>query len=272
MSRTLKLTFLGTGSSGGVPRVGGDWGACDPDEPRNRRLRCSVLVEVFGSAKDRPTRILIDTSPDLREQLLAARVDALDAIVFTHDHADQTHGIDDVRPLAYRMRRRIPAFMDAETERTLEEKFRYVFRGQGGYPPILDLQPLILPGEAFMIDGPGGPVDMLPIRQVHGAIVSLGFRIGDLAYCNDVNAFPEGAFAALQGVDTFIVDSLRYAPHASHAHLEQSLEWSRMIGARRCILTNLHVDMDYQTLKAELPAHVEPAYDGMTIELGFPDP
>lgn len=270
MSRILTLTFLGTGSSGGVPRVGGDWGACDPNEPRNHRLRCSVLVEVSDTTSDRPTRILIDTSPDLRQQLLAAQTDAIDGIVFSHDHADQTHGIDDIRPLVYRMRQRIPAYMDVETHGSLEPKFRYVFRGEGGYPPILDLKPLISPGESFSIEGPSGAVDVLPLRQIHGAIVSLGFRIGNLAYCNDVNALPEESLQALRGIDVFIVDALRYAPHASHAHLEQSLEWSREIGARRTIITNLHVDMDYQTLTNELPSGVEPAYDGFTVELGYP--
>lgn len=274
MSRRLRLTLLGTGSSGGVPRVGGDWGACDPNEPRNRRQRCSALVEVFPESPakgNRPTRVLIDTSPDLREQLLKHNVDALDAVIFSHDHADQTHGIDDIRPLAYKMRRQIPAYLDTETRETLEPKFHYIFWGQGGYPPILGLQPVILPGEPFIVDGPGGSVEFLPLRQQHGAIVSLGFRIGDLAYCNDINAFPDSSIAALKGVDTFIVDALRYAPHASHAHLEQSLEWSRIIGARRCILTNLHVDMDYQTLRDELPEDVEPAYDGMAVDLSYPD-
>lgn len=252
-----------------MPRVGGDWGACDPNEPRNFRLRCSVIVELDGGSGERPTRVLIDTSPDLRTQLLATGTTALDGLIFTHDHADQTHGIDDLRPLVYRMGKRIPTFMDQETASSLETKFRYVFEGQGGYPPILDLQDLIKPEKVFAIDGPGGRMEILPIRQVHGAIVSLGFRIGGLAYCNDVNALPCESLAALEGIDTFIVDALRYAPHGSHAHLEQSLEWRKMVGARHTILTNLHVDMDYQALLKTLPSDVVPAYDGMAVALPY---
>ncbi len=269
MTHKLTATLLGTGSSGGVPRVGGDWGDCDPDEPKNRRLRCSLLVALQSARAVDPTQVLIDTAPDLREQFLTAEVKRLDGVVFSHDHADQTHGIDDLRAIVYRMRKRLPAYLDQETSSSLLSKFRYVFEGEGGYPPILQAQDLISPGHAFRVDGPAGQLEILPLRQIHGSIVSLGFRIGPLAYCNDVSALPHDTMEQLRCVDTFIVDALRHTPHPSHAHLDLALEWAREIGARRTILTNLHVDMDYQTLVRDLPASVEPAYDGLTVELGY---
>lgn len=265
MSRELKVTLLGTGSSGGVPRIGNDWGVCDPDEPRNRRMRCSVLVEAFAEGAKRPTRVLIDTSPDLREQMLMTRTDALDAVVFTHDHADQTHGIDDVRVFAIRARRQLAAYMDAPTKASLASKFHYCFEGTGGYPAILALQPLIEPGNAFMIDGPGGEIEFLPVEQEHGRIRSLGFRVGPIAYCNDVSDLPPESISMLEGSDVFIVDALRYEPHPTHAHLEKSLGWAVQIGAKETILTNLHVDMDYRTLLGQLPDGVRPGHDGLSV-------
>jgi len=261
--RQLKFTLLGTGSSGGVPRVGGDWGACDPSEPKNRRRRCSALVETWSerdpSAK---TIVLIDTSPDLREQLLDAEVKRLDAILFTHDHADQTHGIDDVRALAIRNRAQIKAYLDAPTHATLFPKFRYAFEGQGGYPAIIDQQAFIEPYKPFSISGPGGALEVLALDQEHGRIRSLGFRIGDIAYCNDLNALPPQSLDTLQDLDLLIIDALRYTPHPSHAHLEQTLRWIELLKPARAMLTNLHVDFDYRTLREELPEGVEPAYDG----------
>ena len=263
--RKIKITLLGTGSSGGVPRVGGDWGACDPSEPKNRRRRCSALVETWDSrAPDEKTIVLIDTSPDLREQLLDADVKRLDAILFTHDHADQTHGIDDVRALAIRNRAQVKAYMDASTHTTLYPKFRYVFEGHGGYPPIIDVQPQIASYQPFTIQGQGTALRCLPLEQEHGRITSLGFRFGDIAYCNDLNNFPDQTLDQLGGLDLLIIDALRYTPHPSHAHLERTLEWISELKPKRAVLTNLHVDFDYQTLKAELPGGVEPAYDGWT--------
>ena len=267
MTGVLNVTLLGTGSSGGVPRVGNDWGACDPAHPRNRRRRCGILVEQNATGADRPTQVLVDTSPDLREQLLSVNLTACDSVLFTHDHADQTHGIDDVRVLAYRMRRQIPAYMDAETRATLFPKFRYVFEGESGYPPILKLQPLLEVGELFEIDGPGGLIAALPLRQLHGRIVSLGYRFGAFAYCNDVHEMPDETLEALSGLDTLVVDALRYAPHPSHAHVDTALAWIEHLRPRRAILTNLHVDLDYETLKRELPGGVEPGYDGMTLTI-----
>ncbi len=265
----LKATLLGTGSSGGVPRIGGDWGACDPAEPRNRRSRCSILVESRRNSATDSTAVLVDTSPDLREQLLRADVKRLDAVLITHDHADQTHGLDDLRALALRMRRRMPIHMDEPTSVSLTQKFAYCFEGAGGYPSILDQQPLIEPFSPFAVSGPGGAISVLPVIQRHGRIDSLGFRFGPLAYCNDTNHLPERSLAALEGVEILIVDALRYTPHPTHAHVEQALAWIERIKPERAILTNLHVDLDYRTLKGELPRNVEPAYDGMVVEASY---
>ena len=267
MTDRLRATLLGTGSSGGVPRIGNDWGVCDPNEPRNRRRRCSLLVERIAQDRDEaPTRFLIDTAPDLREQLLDAGISALDAVVFTHDHADQTHGFDDLRVVAYRMRQRLPVYMDAPTAETLVAKFNYAFEGKGGYPSIVDRQAFIEPGKAFAVDGASGAIECLPLELVHGSIRSLGFRMGRLAYCNDVNMIPEDSLALLHGLDVLIIDALRYTPHPSHAHLEQTLQWIEHLQPKQAVLTNLHVDMDYQTLCAELPAGIVPGFDGMQVE------
>ncbi|NQY41392.1 MAG: MBL fold metallo-hydrolase [Henriciella sp.] len=269
-TRRIKFTLLGTGSSGGVPRVGGDWGACDPHEPKNRRTRCSALVEAWDIADpEAVTTVLIDTSPDMREQLLAAKVTRLDAVVFTHDHADQTHGIDDVRALAIRNRAQVKAYMDVATSKTLVAKFKYVFHGENGYPPIYDLQPFLSPYEPFEVSGPGGSIELTPLDQEHGYIRSLGFRIGDVAYCNDLNGFPEDTLEALEGLDVLMIDALRYIPHPSHAHLGQTLEWVKKLRPRKTVLTNLHIDLDYKTLLGELPDGVIPGFDGWACEVEF---
>ena len=266
MSPSARFTFLGTGSSGGVPRVGNDWGACDPNEPKNRRRRCCALVDLGDPSRpDECTRILIDSSPDLREQLLDQEVRHLDALVYTHDHADQSHGIDDVRALALRMQRTIPTYMDQPTAQSLTTRFEYCFKGKGGYPPILDLQPLIEPDEPFEVPGRGGAVTILPIEQLHGRIRSLGFRMGNLAYCNDLHDFPPGSLEKLEGVELLVLDALRYTPHPSHAHLNRALEWIEAIGPAQAWLTNLHVDLDYATLLKELPDNVKPAHDGLAV-------
>ena len=263
--RHFKFTLLGTGSSGGVPRVGGDWGACDPSEPKNRRTRCSALVETW-TTPDARTTILIDTSPDMREQLLSAEVTRIDAVLFTHDHADQTHGIDDIRALAIRNRAQVAAFMDEATSQTLLPKFRYVFEGDKGYPPIYRLQPYVSAYDPVSVDGPGGVIETLPLEQEHGKINSLGFRFGNLAYCNDVNGLPKRTLEHLQGLDVLVLDALRYTPHPSHANLDQALEWISELKPRRAVLTNLHVDLDYQTLDDTLPKGVEPGFDGWAYE------
>ncbi len=266
MKDEFVFRLLGTGSSGGVPRIGNIWGDCDPSEPRNRRTRgCALITRNSGQGK---TRVLIDTSPDIRSQLLAACVNHLDAIVYTHDHADQTHGIDDVRALALKMGKAIPTYMDDDTRQSLLDKFRYCFEGKGIYPAILDLQPPLIPGCEIRIDGAGGDIGLLPLDQEHGPIRSLGFRMGALAYCNDVSALPDDTLSRLKGVDILVLDALRHSPHPTHAHLEQALEWASEIGAKRTVLTNMHIDLDYRTLLAELPEGVEPGYDGMEIAFG----
>ena len=283
----LRFTILGCGSSGGVPRLGGLWGRCDPGNPKNRRRRCSLLVERLAGG--RATRVLIDTSPDLRAQLLDAGVGLLDGVVYTHSHADHMHGIDDLRMIVFnrataraeasgrritdmprdeaaRMWRaaRVPVWADAATREVLLARFGYAFVQPEGspYPPILDLNPIA--GE-ISVPGEAGPVTLAPFRVRHGAMEALGFRIGDLAYLPDVSEIPDSALPALQGLDCWILDALRHDPHPTHFHLARSLDWIERMAPRRAILTNLHIDLDHDALAAETPAHVTPAHDGMTV-------
>ena len=265
----LKVTILGCGSSGGVPRAGNDWGACDPKEPKNRRSRCSILVQQMNAAGS--TDVVVDTSPDFREQMLATGVRRLDAALFTHDHADQSHGIDDLRGYTFLMRRRIDVYFDEPTADTLTARFGYCFATPAGsqYPPILSANLITRPFKRFTVDGPGGALEVQPFDQEHGQTRSLGFRFGPIAYTSDCNGLPEESFRALDGVECWIVDALRYTPHPSHAHLDMTLDWIKRVRPKRAVLTNLHIDLDYRTLKDTLPAGVEPAYDGMVIEAGL---
>lgn len=265
MSGVLEVTVLGCGSSGGVPRADGDWGVCDPAEPKNRRTRCSLLVRRKGEGAE--TTVMVDTSPDFREQAIAAKVQRLDGVLFSHDHADQTHGIDDVRAFFIRQRARIPAWMDAVTRDSLTKKFGYIFNNTGGYPAILDARDLPPYGQAFQIDGPSGAIPVNSFDMEHGAIRCVGYRFGRVAYSPDVNGLPEEAYAALADLDVWIVDALRHTPHPTHAHLAQTLEWIARVKPRQTILTNMHIDMDYNTLRAQLPDGVTPAFDGMTVEV-----
>jgi phosphoribosyl 1,2-cyclic phosphate phosphodiesterase len=267
MSDHLSVRILGCGSSGGVPRIGGpggrgDWGACDPSNPKNRRRRCSILV------KRGQTAVLVDTAPDMREQLIDAGQGRLDAVVLTHEHADQLHGIDDLRMVAMGQRKRVPVYASQETMASVMAKFGYCFATPPGsdYPPILTQHLIPRPFREFSIDGPGGPVPVLAFDQEHGRIVAQGFRFGPVAYSSDVNGLSEDSFAALAGVQVWIVDALRYAPHNSHAHVDKALSWIARVRPERAILTNLHTDLDYATLARELPPGVEPAYDGLTVE------
>lgn len=260
----LSFRILGCGSSGGVPRLGPDWGSCDPSEPKNRRRRCSLLI----SREDQGgvTRVLIDTGPDLREQLLDAGVSTLDAVVYTHSHADHVHGIDDLRLVVASMRQRLDVHADGPTEEALLNRFAYAFVQPEGspYPPILNLKRI--DGDVT-ITGAGGAITLTPFRVDHGSMDALGFRIGDVAYLPDVLTIPEAVFADLAGLDVFIVDALRRKPHPTHAHLALTLEWISRLKPRRAILTNMHNDLDYQMLCAELPTGVVPAHDGMEIEV-----
>ena len=261
---TGTITILGCGSSGGVPRVGQGWGACDPAEPRNERQRCSILVERRGGGGT--TRVLVDMSPDLRRQLLANAVRSLDAIVLTHPHADHVHGIDDVRPLVLGARKRIAVYMDEATSRDVTQKFGYIFHTPPGssYPPLLD-EHRITAGEAQSFDGAGGPIAITPFRLEHGEIDALGLRIGDVAYTPDLNRIPPESERFLEGLDLWIIDALRYKPHPSHLSLAEALAEIARFKPKRAVLTNLHNDLDYATLRREVPACVEPAYDGMAL-------
>lgn len=266
--KKLRATILGCGSSGGVPRIGGahgggDWGACDPTNPKNRRRRCALLVE--QESETGITRVLIDAGADLREQLLGARISDLDAVILTHDHADHIHGIDDLRPIVLRRKRRLDVWADTYTADILTQRFGYVFVQPEGssYPPILNLQ---VHDETVTIEGAGGTLSAHAHIVEHGPnVVARGFRIGDLAYTPDVSLLRDDTPEKLEGVDTWIVDALRYTPHPTHAHVERTLEWIAEIKPRRAILTNLHVDLDYDELSAWLPKGVEVAYDGMNV-------
>ncbi len=268
MSGVLEVTILGCGSSGGVPRADGAWGACDPTEPRNRRSRCSLLARRRGEGgPEHETTVLIDTSPDFREQTIAAGVKRLDAVLFTHDHADQTHGIDDLRAFAIRMFRRVPCHMDAATSASLLRRFGYIFCGENGYPAICDDIAIPEHGTPWSIDGPSGEIPVLGFDQDHGGVRSVGYRLGPVAYSSDVLDLPESAFEALKGVEVWILDALRETPHPTHAHVGRALEWIQRVKPRRAILTNMHIDLDYRALASRLPSGVEPAYDGLRFEV-----
>ncbi len=261
----MRATILGCGSSGGVPRLGGRWGACDPANPKNRRRRCSMLIERIGEGGT--TRVLIDTTPDMRAQLLDAGVGELDAVAYTHSHADHMHGIDDLRMIVFNTGRRMDVWADEATSRDLMRRFGYAFETPEGsnYPPICNLHRIAGP---FTIEGAGGPVSLTPLPVRHGEIGALGFRIGDLAYLPDVSAIPDGTWPLLEGLSAWVLDALRYKPHPSHVHLERALEWIARAAPKRAVLTNLHIDMDHDTLMRETPDHVTPAHDGMVIPFG----
>ena len=264
---SIKITILGCGSSGGVPRIGGDWGACDASNPKNRRRRCSLLIERYKSDNE-VTRVLIDTSPDMHAQLTDLSIKWLDGVLYTHEHADHTHGIDDLRALAINGKRRIDTYMNDATRNAIENKFSYCFRAPANsdYPPILTNHQ-ITANEPVVIDGPGGEITILPFDQLHGNIISLGFKIGNLAYSSDLHDLPEKSHAAVQELDVWIIDALRYRPHPTHFNVEDALNWISRMNPKHAVLTNMHVDIDYKSLSDELPSDIEPAYDGMTFDL-----
>ena len=263
----LRYTILGCGSSGGVPRLGSNWGACDPDNPKNFRRRCSILVERIEG--DQVTRVLIDTSPDLRMQMLDAGVGNLDAVIYTHPHADHIHGIDDLRMIVFNQKKRLPVWADGQTSERLLSGFAYAFVQPEGspYPPILDLNTIQGP---VTIKGAGGAIGFDPFEVKHGAIDSLGFVIGNLAYLPDVSEMTDEAWQAVDKIGVFVLDALRYEPHPTHTHFAQSLEWIAQSGAARGVLTNMHIDLDYQVVQDTTPEHIDAAYDGMVIELPAP--
>jgi phosphoribosyl 1,2-cyclic phosphate phosphodiesterase len=261
---TLNFTILGCGSSAGVPRPALGWGECDPNNPKNRRRRTSLLVE--RRSAENVTRILVDTSPDLREQLIDANVDWLDGVLYTHEHADHTHGIDDLRSLFIKRRQRIDVYLDEKTAAMMHTRFGYCFQSPPGseYPPIVTERRLNA-GTAVTIAGKGGSITALPFMQEHGDIPSLGFRFGQLAYSADLSGVPAMSIPVLDGLAVWIVDALRYRPHPSHFSVDDALRWIERIKPRRAVLTNLHAELDYEVLRGKLPAHVVPAFDGMTF-------
>lgn len=265
MADRLRLTILGCGSSPGVPRITGDWGQCDPDNPKNRRRRASALVERISSSG--VTRVVIDTGPDFRDQMLTAGVTRLDAAIYTHPHADHIHGIDDLRGYVLEQRRLMDIHADAPTLDRLHETFGYCFATPPGssYPPILKAN-TIVHGEPFEIAGEGGALTLEPLPLIHGEMIALGFRVGDIAYCPDLSDIPDRSAARLTGLDTLVINALQYRRHPSHLALEQSLEWIERLRPRHAILTHMHVPLDYDTVMRETPAHVTPAHDGLIIE------
>lgn len=267
MGLRRQFTILGCGSSPGVPRITGEWGACDPNNPRNRRLRAALLIEQIGPDGGRTTAV-IDTGPDFREQMVRAKVRGIDAVLYTHAHADHLHGIDDLRGFVIENGRRVPIWADTFTMERIRAGFGYCVESPPGsnYPPIVkpmvihDLQPVV-------IDGAGGPMIFTPFLQHHGSIHSLGFRIGDFAYCTDVSDFPSESLDRLKDLDVLVIDALQYKFHPSHLSLEQSLDWISRTAPKRAVLTHMHIPLDYETVMRETPEHVEPGYDGLRIEI-----
>lgn len=269
MKDRLRLTILGCGSSPGVPRITGDWGRCDPSNPRNRRRRTAALVERISTSGG-VTRVVIDTGPDFREQMLMAGVKRLNAAIYTHAHADHIHGIDDLRGYVLEQRHLIDVYADGPTMQRLQEAFGYCFETPAGssYPPIVRAN-AIDHDEPVVIDGEGGPISFEPLPQVHGDIISLGFRIGSLAYCSDVSNFPPTTAERLKGLDLLVIDALQYRPHPSHLSLSETLEWIERLAPEKAVLTHMHIPLDYETVRAETPDHVEPAFDGMVLEVPY---
>ncbi len=267
MAARIRLTILGCGSSPGTPRITGDWGNCDPQNPKNRRMRPSAMVERIAEDGG-VTRVVIDTGPDFREQMLMARVKRLDAVIFTHPHADHLHGIDDLRGFVLEQRRLMTIYGDAQTLERLNQSFGYCFQTPLGssYPPILVARE-INHSQEVVIEGEGGALAFEPLPQIHGDIISLGFRIGSLAYCPDVSNFPPPTAERLKGLDLLVIDALQYQPHPSHFSLGESLEWIERLAPKQAVLTHMHVPLDYETVRLETPADVEPAFDGMVLEI-----
>ncbi len=259
----MRVTILGCGSSGGVPRLGGRWGNCDPANPKNRRRRCSLLVERFEG--EAATRVLVDAGPDMRAQLLDADIGLLDGVLFTHEHADHVHGIDDLRQIVFNRRERLPCWADRKTADILTDRFGYVFESPPGslYPPILDLRLIEGP---VAVEGPGGVIEARPFEVPHGPrATALGFRFGPVAYLPDVSDMTDAAWEAVSGVGCWIVDALRYEEHVTHSHLAKTLGWIERAAPARAILTNMHYDLDHDRVAAETPDHVAPAHDGMRL-------
>lgn len=267
MSDVIRFTILGCGSSPGTPRINGDWGACDPSEPKNRRSRASFLVERIGADGAR-TRVVVDTGPDFRQQMIAAGGGSLDAVLYTHPHADHIHGIDDLRTFVLNRRRLMDIYANRFTLDRLYDTFGYCFERPAGssYPPILQAHEIAV-GDMVNVAGEGGAIGFEVLEQTHGDIVSLGFRIGSVAYCSDVSAFPDRTAERLYGLDVLVIDALQYRTHPSHFSLGEALEWIERLAPRRAILTHMHIPLDYDAVMRETPDNVEPGYDGLVFEM-----
>jgi phosphoribosyl 1,2-cyclic phosphate phosphodiesterase len=256
----MRITMLGCGPSWGVPRIGNDWGACDPNNPKNRRSRCALLVEDAGQS------VLIDTPPDLREQLLTHNIRQIDAVLFTHAHADHCHGIDDLRSVNKLVGKPLPLYADPHTMSELQARFRYIFAPvdpdvrTAFYKPALEPHTVTAP---FTVAG----MSVVPFEQDHGFSKTTGYRFGRMAYSTDAMGLDEAAFTALAGVETWVVDCIRYTPHPTHSHLERTLGWIDRVKPRRAILTHMDETLDYETLRRALPPGVEPGFDGLVIEI-----
>lgn len=264
------FTILGCGSSHGVPRADGDWGVCDPNNPKNRRRRASLLIEQFGPMGEKTT-VVIDTGPDFRDQMISARVKYIDAVIYTHGHADHIHGIGDLRAFAMAHRKRVQIYSDPLALKTLEGSFSYCFKSPKGsdYPPVAEHNMISDINSPIEIDGEGGVISLLPIELVHGPIHSLGFRIGNFAYCSDVSDFPAHSIKKLQGLDTLIIDATLPKPHFSHFSLDQACEWADRLGAKRAYITHMHTALDYDVVMSSTPEHIAPCYDGLKIEVAL---
>ncbi len=265
MPDRLRLTILGCGSSPGVPRPNGDWGACDPANPKNRRKRAAALVERISD--NGVTRVAIDTGPDFREQMIATNVRTLDAVVLTHAHADHIHGIDDLRSYFLDTRELIDVYADDPTYQRVDQAFGYCYRTPAGssYPPILRDR-RIRHFEPFTIEGKGGAIQFEPLPQEHGEIISLGFRLGPIAYRSDVSAYPAATAERLHGLEWLVIDALQYRSHPSHFSLSEALAWIQKLQPRNAVLTHMHVPLDYDVVQSETPENVAPGYDGLVIE------
>lgn len=259
----IRFSILGCGSSGGVPRIGNSWGACDPNNPRNNRKRCSLLIQRFG--KNGVTNILIDTSPDMRQQLLDANIGNLDAVIYTHEHADHLHGLDDLRIIVLNRGKRLPIYAAKRASIYIQERFSYAFATpkNSPYPPILSMHKL---ENNLVISGDGGRIDITTFDVEHGSITCSAICVSNVLYTPDISGISKEIEKHIFGLDCWILDALRYATHPSHSHFEQSLQWIKKYKPNSAILTNMHIDLDYETLCQNTPKNVTPAYDGLQFE------
>ncbi|MFT6263073.1 MAG: phosphoribosyl 1,2-cyclic phosphate phosphodiesterase [Dasania sp.] len=257
VQKQLTAIILGCGSSGGVPRINGNWGVCDPNNPKNIRTRSSMVIHYNNK------HIVIDTSPEFRMQMIREKITSIEAVLYTHDHADQAHGIDDVRAYSNMGRDPIPCYADHETANILGKRFDYIFhqKPDSDYPAVMTMHKMT-DYQPFQVQS-FGDIDIIAFEAPHGKIVARGFIIGSMAYSPDVSGLSDAVLDRLKGCDIWVVDCLRYRPHDTHANLEQVLKWHAYVQPKQMILTNLHIDFDYDILSQELPDNIIPAYDGL---------